>query len=206
MPKAINELKAKYEDDIGQLNKKIVELQLRLDDRERRRREHEEEVRVKNERINNIAGLIATGNVIAKSFEEKNDKDLVKEQYLEWDALESLASGTFGVTYLAPFGSAKGTGTSLMNHKIPGVNASHSETVRHCPALNQREHNGGASCAAPPPNSGKNHYLKRLNHASRSAPYIHGRLPRVATDAYHTTRARARYPAKLSSNRAIGRK
>ena len=151
MPKAINELKAKYEDDIGQLNKKIVELQLRLDDRERRRREHEEEVRVKNERINNIAGLIATGNVIAKSFEEKNDKDLVKEQYLEWerDASESLASSTFGLTYLAPFGSAKGTGTSLMNHKIPGVNASHSETVRRCPALNQREHNGGASCAAP---------------------------------------------------------
>ena len=107
MPKAINELKAKYEDDIGQLNKKIVELQLRLDDRELHRREHEEEVRVKNERINTIAGLIATGNVIAKSFEEKNDKDLVKEQYLEWerDALESLASSTFGVTYLAPFGS-----------------------------------------------------------------------------------------------------
>ena len=25
--------------------------------------------------------------------------------------------------------------------------------------------------AAPPPNSGKNHYLKRLNHASRSAPW-----------------------------------
>jgi hypothetical protein len=120
--KAITELKAKYEDDIGQLNKKIVELQLRLDDRERRRREHEEEVRVKNERINIIAGLIATGNVIAKSFEEKNDKDLVKEQYLKWerDALESLASGTFGVTYLAPFGSAKGTGMSLMNHNIEG--------------------------------------------------------------------------------------
>jgi hypothetical protein len=152
MPKAINELKAKYEDDIGQLNKKIVELQLRLDDRERRRREHEEEVRVKNERINTIAGLIATGNVIAKSFEEKNDKDLVKEQYLEWerDALESLASGTFGVTYLAPFGSAKGTGMSLMNHKIPGVNASHSETVRRCPALNQRVHNGGAACLTRP--------------------------------------------------------
>ena len=191
IPKAINELKAKYEDDIGQLNRKIVELQLRLDDRERRRREHEEEVRVKNERINNIAGLIATGNVIAKSFEEKNDKDLVKEQSLEWerDALESLASGTFGVTYLAPFGSAKGTGTSLMNHKIPGVNASHSETVRRCPALNQREHNGGASCAAPSPNSGKNHYLKRLNHASRSAPWKYsratteGRHGRVSHDA-----------------------
>ena len=64
--KGITELKAKYEDDIGQLNQKIVELQLRLDDRERRRREHEEEVRVKNERINTIAGLIAIGNVIAK--------------------------------------------------------------------------------------------------------------------------------------------
>ena len=94
----------------------------KLDDRERRRREHEEEVRVKNERINTIEGLIATGNVIAKSFAEKNDKDLVKEQYLEWErgALESLASGTFGVTYLAPFGSARGNGMSFMNYNIDG--------------------------------------------------------------------------------------
>jgi hypothetical protein len=50
--------------------------------------------------------------VIAKSFGEKNDKDLVRDQYLEWerDALESLASTTFGSVYLAPFGSARGTG------------------------------------------------------------------------------------------------
>jgi hypothetical protein len=120
--KAITDLKAKYDDDTNQLNKKIVDLQLRLDDRERNRRQHEEEIRVKNERINTIAGLIATGNVIAKSFEEKNDKELVKEQYLEWErgALDSLASGTFGVTYLAPFGSARGPGISLMNHNIEG--------------------------------------------------------------------------------------
>jgi hypothetical protein len=113
-------LKAKYEDEVGQLNKKIIELQLRLDDREQRRRQHDEEIRLKNDRINSVAGLIATANQIAKTFEEKNDKDVVREQYLEWErgALESLASGTFGVTYLAPFGSARGTGTSLMNHNI----------------------------------------------------------------------------------------
>jgi hypothetical protein len=34
----ITALKAKYEDEVGQLNKKIIELQLRLDDREQRRR------------------------------------------------------------------------------------------------------------------------------------------------------------------------
>jgi hypothetical protein len=44
--KVVAELKAQYEDDIGQLNKKIVELQLRLDDREQRRRIHDEEVRL----------------------------------------------------------------------------------------------------------------------------------------------------------------
>ena len=43
--------------------------------------------------------------------------------------------------------------------------------------------------AAPPPNSGKNHYLKRLNHASRSAPCntsratTKGRHGRVSHDA-----------------------
>ena len=42
---------------------------------------------------------------------------------------------------------------------------------------------------APPPNSGKNHYLKRLNHASRSAPWKYsratteGRHGRVSHDA-----------------------
>jgi hypothetical protein len=120
--KVVAELKAKYEDDIGQLNKKIVELQLRLDDREQRRRVHDEEVRLKNERIDTVTRLIATANVIAKSFEEKNDKDLVRDQYIEWErgALESLASTTFGTTYLAPFGSARGTGMSLMNHSIEG--------------------------------------------------------------------------------------
>jgi hypothetical protein len=34
--------------------------------------------------------------------------------------LESLASGTFGLTYLAPFGSARGTGMNLINHNIDG--------------------------------------------------------------------------------------
>ena len=61
---------------------------------------------------------------------------------------------------------------------------------------------------APPPNSGKNHYLKRLNHASRSAPW---KYSRATTGGRHgrfriTRRGRERYPAKLSSNRAIGRK
>ena len=83
--KAIAELTAKYENDIGQLNKKIFELQLRLDDREESRRKHNEEVRVKNECIRTISELITTANMIAKAFEEKNDKDLIKEQYLEWE-------------------------------------------------------------------------------------------------------------------------
>jgi hypothetical protein len=34
-----------------------------------------------------------------------------------------------------------------------------------------RPHNRHQKTAAPPPNSGKNHYLKRLNHASRSTPW-----------------------------------
>jgi len=82
----ITELKAKYEHEVGQLNKKIVELQLRLDDREAQRREHNEQIRLKNDRINAVSSLIATGNKIARTFEEKDDKDLIKDQYAEWES------------------------------------------------------------------------------------------------------------------------
>jgi hypothetical protein len=120
--KVVTELRAKYEDEVSQLNKKIVELQLKLDDREEKRRLQNAQTRLKNDRINAISGLIATGNKIAITFEQKDDKELIKSQYAEWerDALEILASDAFGTPYLAIFSSARGTGTYLLNHNLEG--------------------------------------------------------------------------------------
>jgi hypothetical protein len=120
--KAAGELKNKYEAEIGQLNKKIVELGLRLDDRDAQRRVREEHNRLREERINSITTLIASGNLIAKTFEEKNDKDQIKQQYIEWErgALDRLSSATFDTSFLAPFGSARGTPMMLINHDIEG--------------------------------------------------------------------------------------
>jgi hypothetical protein len=45
---------------------------------------------------------------------------------------------------------ARGFECEIVMTANAGVNASHSETVRRCPALNQREHNGGPSCLTRP--------------------------------------------------------
>ena len=120
--KTITELKATHESEISKLQAKIAELQFKLDDREAQRRERNEQIRLRNERINAIATFIAGANQIVKTFEEKDDKDLIRSQFLEWErgALEVLASSEFGISYLSQFGSARGTGVMLLNHNIEG--------------------------------------------------------------------------------------
>jgi hypothetical protein len=102
---------------VAQLKSEMANLQSRLNDRDIARRAQQ----LRDEQINDIAGMIAAGNAIAKTFEERDDKDLIRSQYSEWEknALEILST-KFGVGYLAQFGSARGTALMLVNHNIEG--------------------------------------------------------------------------------------
>ena len=71
----------------------------------------------------------------------------------------------------------------LGRNSVSGVRRLISETVRA--TVIRFEGIAKPICkktAAPPPNSGKDHYLKRLNHASRSAPW---KYSRATTEGRH---------------------
>jgi hypothetical protein len=120
--KAMRRLEAEKQNDINRLNAEISELKIKLDDREAQRRERLEQIRIREERINAVAGAIATGNGIAKVFEEKNDKELIVQQYRVWEEdVLNMLSAKFGVAYLAQFGSARSTGMTLLNHNFEGA-------------------------------------------------------------------------------------
>jgi hypothetical protein len=117
----IEQLKKENAKTVDQLKADIANLQSKLDNQETQRRERLEQLRVRNERINVLAEIITDGNQIAKTFEEKDDKDLIQSQYRAWEqrTLEVLLN-KFDVSYLSQFGSTRGTGFVLMNHNYEG--------------------------------------------------------------------------------------
>jgi len=120
--KELTTISSEYEAEAGALKKKIADLESKLDDRDTKRREREDQARIKGNRIAAISSLISGANVIAKTFESGNDKDLIRTQYLAWEqsAISVLESDSFGVSYLPEFGTARGNGMMLVDHNIEG--------------------------------------------------------------------------------------
>ena len=119
--KNIDQLTANNANVVSQLKAQIADLQSRLNDQDAQRRKHLEELQIRTDRVSTLANLIASGNQIAKTFEENNDRNLIKNEYLAWEqtTLQTLST-KFDVGYLTQFGSARGTGFVLMNHNIDG--------------------------------------------------------------------------------------
>lgn len=88
----------------------VIELQNQQDSREQRR-----------EIAKKITAFVQEGNKIAKTFEDKNDKELIGRQYDDWNnRCDVMLNTGVGESYAAQFESAKGNGLLLMNHSIEG--------------------------------------------------------------------------------------
>jgi len=102
-----------------QLKTQISSLQSKLGDKQNN--ERLEQVRMHSERINAIGTLIANGNVIARTFEDTNNKDLIAAEYREWEQQVLVAlSVKFDQGYVSQFSAVRGNGLMLLNHNIEG--------------------------------------------------------------------------------------
>jgi hypothetical protein len=107
--------------ELANQNSENKELRLQLDDRKKQQEHEADQQRLRTDQINLISVLVDGGNRILKEFEEKNDADLIKAHYLEWEqAALTLLPKKFGVGYLNQFASARGTGMMLLNHSVEG--------------------------------------------------------------------------------------
>jgi hypothetical protein len=75
----------------------------------------------RREIVKKITECIQEGNQIAKTFEVKNDKDLITSQFDGWnDRCDDTLKENIGDAYSVSFEAAKGNGLMLMNHSIDG--------------------------------------------------------------------------------------
>jgi len=89
---------------------KVTELQSRQDSLQQR-----------GEIAKKITSFVQEGNQIAKTFEDKDDKDLILQQFNDWDhRCDLMLNSGAGASYAVQFESAKGNGLMLMNHSAEG--------------------------------------------------------------------------------------
>jgi hypothetical protein len=78
-------------------------------------------IRDKGDRLNILASLMEEGNKIQNTFIDRNDKELIKEQFAEWDAkTQKELKDKFDYAYLAKFRSTQGGQGLPLGHSVEG--------------------------------------------------------------------------------------